>query len=657
MKKIIYIIIGVGLCTAMLSCAKGHEEEMLEFALEVAGNNRGELEKVMEHYEDDSLKLKTAKFLIRNMPGHCSYAPEDSGVVKAYANAVDSVLRAMKGETDYNIIRDSIDSMACRMGMDSLRKVQDCCIVKAEFIIANIDSAFQDWKHGPWARHIGFEDFCEWILPYKVEELQPLDDWRERLKSYHTEKMEGLKSCDQLRNSPLAAAKILNRNLADSLRPVTGLSVRFANIPLEQRAHIPFGQCGDYANMAATIMRSHGIPVVVEFTPQWAKRSLGHAWNVLKASDGKEIAFGGICDKLGELHKPHERMPKVYRYTYAHNREMMELNKEGGYIPALFRNVFMKDVTAERILCRDVTLETKGIKEKTIYLTVFNNKEWVPVAFGWNRKGRVTFKDMGVDVMYLPVTFGNGTMKAAGEPFILEYDGGTKRIMADTLRKTDMRLERKYPVMEYGYEYIPRLTGGEFQASERPDFETYHVVHRIPEGKRAGQYIQVPDSVPPYRYWRYTSKKKHSFCSIAEVMFYAEGDTVKMEGKVIGTDGAWAGNRERTKEKVFDGDILTAFDAPRGEGCWTGVDFGYPVKMDHIIYYGRGDGNAVEMGDEYEFFYWNEGRWKSLGKKKANMPWLIYEEVPMDGLYLLRDLTKGVDERIFTYEEGKQVFW
>ena len=29
MKKIIYIIIGVGLCTAMLSCAKGHEEEML----------------------------------------------------------------------------------------------------------------------------------------------------------------------------------------------------------------------------------------------------------------------------------------------------------------------------------------------------------------------------------------------------------------------------------------------------------------------------------------------------------------------------------------------------------------------------------------------------------------------------------------------------
>jgi hypothetical protein len=140
-------------------------------------------------------------------------------------------------------------------------------------------------------------------------------------------------------------------------------------------------------------------------------------------------------------------------------------------------------------------------------------------------------------------------------------------------------------------------------------------------------------------------------------MFYAKGDTARMKGKVIGTKGAWNGDKERTREKVFDGDILTAFDAPRGEGCWVGLDFGKPVKVEHIIYYGRGDGNAVEMGDDYELFYWAEGRWKTLGKKKAEMPWLIYEGVPVDGLYLLRDLTKGIDERIFTYEDGKQVFW
>ena len=55
-------------------------EQRLESALEFAGKNRGELEKVLEHYKDDSQKLEAAKFLIRNMPHWYSYegAPLDS---------------------------------------------------------------------------------------------------------------------------------------------------------------------------------------------------------------------------------------------------------------------------------------------------------------------------------------------------------------------------------------------------------------------------------------------------------------------------------------------------------------------------------------------------------------------------------------------------
>lgn len=44
----------------------------LEKALVLAKENRQELEKVLAFYKDDSLKLETAKFLIRNMPGHYS---------------------------------------------------------------------------------------------------------------------------------------------------------------------------------------------------------------------------------------------------------------------------------------------------------------------------------------------------------------------------------------------------------------------------------------------------------------------------------------------------------------------------------------------------------------------------------------------------------
>ena len=39
----------------------------LEHALSMAGENRVELEKVLEYYKNDSLKLEAARFLIRNM--------------------------------------------------------------------------------------------------------------------------------------------------------------------------------------------------------------------------------------------------------------------------------------------------------------------------------------------------------------------------------------------------------------------------------------------------------------------------------------------------------------------------------------------------------------------------------------------------------------
>lgn len=657
MKKKIFYILTLPLCLLM-ACQKNPDDFMLEQALQFAGENRVELEKVLAHYANDSQKLEAAKFLIRNMPGHYSYA--DTAAINNYAVAMDSVIESMTEEKDFNIIRDSIDQLAKRMGIDTLQKVQDCHIIDANFLIQNIDTAFYDWQQGPWAKHICFEDFCEWILPYKVEELQPLDNWRSRLKNFHTDKLSDLDYCDQLRNSPLAAARVLNGNLADSLKPVTGLSVRYANVPMESRAHLPFGQCNDYAQMAATILRSHGIPVVVDFTPQWAKRSLGHAWNVLFSDDGRMIPFGGICSRLGELHKFEEKMPKVYRHTYSSNPELMELNKTEKYVPSVFRNIFIRDVTKGTIRCSDVTLK---INNRNIcdsgyaYLFVFDNHDWIPVAFGKINGGKISFKDMGEDVMYLPAIYRNGRIEPISEPFVLKYDGTIRAIIPDTCKKQEMTLDRKYPVMEYSYSYIPRLNDGEFQASNDANFKKYYVAHRIKEGKAVGQYVNIPDSIPPCRYWRYTNNRYYTFCSIAEVMLYAKGDTARLQGKVIGTEGSWGNSSIHLKETVFDGNILTSFDAPRGEGCWAGLDLGKPAKIDHLIYYGRGDGNSVEIGDEYELFYWEDGQWNSLGRQKAKQVYVKYKNVPTNGLYLLRDNTKGIDERIFTFEDGKQVWW
>lgn len=398
------------------------------------------------------------------------------------------------------------------------------------------------------------------------------------------------------------------------------------------------------------------MPTAIDFTPQWAKRSQGHSWNVLIAENGEKVAFGGITTLMDEKQLMVETRAKIFRHTYSRNQELVDLNNGGEYVPKVFQNIFIRDVTKETIQCSDVTLKVNDNKHKYAYLLVFDNQGWAPVAYGTIENGKATFKDMGRDIAYLPVVYVDGRIKPIAEPFILNYDGSIKRIVANTSKRKDMVLDRKYPVKEYFYQYIPRLKDGEFQGSNDPDFETYYVAHHINDGKPSGQYVQVSDTIPPCRYWRYTSNNGSSFCNIAEVMFFEKGKKEKLEGTVIGTDGSWGNNPSRTKETVFDGDILTSFDAPQGRGCWAGLDMGEPVKVDHIIYYGRGDGNAIEIGDEYELRYWDNG-WKSMGRQRAKNVYVKYKNVPQNALYHLKNHTKGTDERIFTYENGKQVWW
>lgn len=655
-KLYLFLVIFVLLCANVSCTSSAEQDKELEYALEFAKENRAELENVLVHYAGNSLKLKAAKYLISNMPGHYSYV--DANASHRYAAVVDSVLNSMRYERNYDAIRDSIDKCAKAMGMDTLRKEFDCRLMSSDFLIKNIDEAFDDWQNGAWARHVGFEDFCEYILPYKAEELQPLDGWRSRLKHFCTDKLADLDCCDQLRHSPLAAARILNKNLADSLQPTTGLAVKHVYLPLECRARIPFGQCADYVKMATSVFRSHGIPVCEEVTPQWAGRSLGHAWNVLLSSDGRKVSFAGITEQIDGLHKAEERMAKVYRRTYAINRELQQMNLTEAYVPEVFRDMFIKDVTSEDISCRDVSVDVVDVKGGYVYLFTFDNRKWVPVAYGKISKGKVVFRDMGLNIVYLPACYNaEGKIEPVANPFILHYDGLLESIVPDTCKKTTLRLSRKYPVMEYAYEYIPRLTDGEFQASNSSDFSTCQVVHKIKKGCAEGVEFQVPDTIAPNRYWRYTSNRYASFCSIAEVSFYQGKDTLRARGKVIGTEGSWGNDSTHTREKVFDDDILTAFDAPRGEGCWVGLDFGKPVKLDHIVYYGRGDGNSVELGDTYGLYYWNGKRWECIEKKKAAHPYVVFHDVPTGGLYLFRDLTKGYDERVFTYKNGKQIWW
>ena len=75
-----------------------------------------------------------------------------------------------------------------------------------------------------------------------------------------------------------------------------------------------------------------------------------------------------------------------------------------------------------------------------------------------------------------------------------------------------------------------------------------------------------------------------------------------------------------------------------------------------VAKYPEDDSNRIFPGQRYELFYW-DGKWKSLGQQVAQHDYLEYRHVPKGALLWLRNLDEGVQERIFIYEGGRQIWY
>ena len=196
--------------------------------------------------------------------------------------------------------------------------------------------------------------------------------------------------------------------------------------------------------------------------------------------------------------------------------------------------------------------------------------------------------------------------------------------------------------------------GGVFEGSNHPDFlekDTLFIIQSKPE--RLSTTVKSW-SDKEYRYLRYFGPAKGS-CNVSEVAFYEKNDTVALSGKIIGTPGCYQHDGTHEYTNVFDGKTWTSFDYFKPTGGWAGLDLGRKVRVERIVYTPRNRDNYVRPGDVYELFYCDND-WKSAGKIKATADSLVFRDIPANALLLLRNHTRGLDERIFIYENKTQLW-
>jgi hypothetical protein len=645
MKKYILLIF----LLFLFSCTQ--QNNYLQEALQQAGSNRTELEKVLKHYENDTLKLRAAEFLIENMPAHYSYKNEK--LLQSYYNEIDTAISAnFDNETNRNTTQRISQKYETPANVEIVSDVQ---VITAEYLIDNIDRAFEVWQNGEWATHVSFDDFCEYILPYKGYEGQTLDDWRKYGKDLLKGEIDRLHYCDMDKNSTYRAANTVSKEIIKLNRqylPFGGVRA-LPVMRVSSLARLPFGSCGDYSLLALAVMRSKGIPVAEDYTPQWAFQPQAHAWNVILNNRGKNMMFSAGSSNPGEVHIPDEKIAKVFRRTYAGNREVLQMQKTGKAVPPAFENPCFKDVTDEYMQTSDVPLDIPAEfrkKSQYAYLAVFNNVEWIPVHYGKIENNKAIFHKMGRNCMYMPVLYDEKGVIPFAAPFYITPKGEIKHCQVDTNKTQTVIVRRKYFVGIHTYDVGERMWHGKFQAANRADFSDSVTIYSIPELTVQSAEVPMDTVKTAYQYWRYCSPY-WQFGNVAEIYFYENGKSIR--GKIIGTEGSKDINM---KEAAFDGDPLTLFDSPQPNGSWVGMDFGKPVRLSGISYTPRGDGNDITPGDLHELLYWDNNRWISLGKRKADNVKLVYENAPANTLFWIRNHSRGRDERIFTYENGRQVW-
>ncbi len=648
----------------------------LKQALDLAGENRSELEKVLEYYkyQGNEEKYAASCFLIQNMIGNASCDTSHLVLYRSFLSWADSLnsvhkdnskLLKEKLKSSWQLYKDSL-----QLGSQYQQYFADCETIDADYLIREIELAYMSWNNNPYKS--SFADFMEYILPYRRINGLPIEDWREH---FYLKYKNHFHDC-----YPLPLLKACDTLLYE-FREIKHSRYILTDYPLlkvEDFEQLKIGLCYHKCWYNSMAFSSLGIPCAIDFVPAWGNKNRGHSWNVI-IDNGESHAFEPFWDndrwKYKRIYNNKSwdnrygvfKLPKVYRHTFASHPEgpILDTRIQHENIPSLFRNIKKKDVSHEYFEVQDVEIELSNkVPDNTYYcyLCVFGYHQWHPVQWGKIEGDKVKFKAMGKGIVYLPCFYQNGSFKYAADPFLLTEKGVIESLVSTDEIKQDISINRLiYQNPNYG-EGIKGLKNCRIEVSDDACFSSADIVCHLPDSMLYRLNINYLKEPVKGRYVRIIFSDPMT--DIAELQFYAKkvgGQLERLVGQVIFSEGLNTNNISN----VFDGLTATSWsneqvdliDNCDQQMAWIGLDLGKNTEIDGIGYCPKID-SQLSGQNEYELLVWNDG-WKPIARKKGNGGVLNYTDVPANSLLLLKNKqwSNRSRERIFIYKNGEQKWY
>ncbi|MBB5438182.1 hypothetical protein HDC92_001857 [Pedobacter sp. AK017] len=641
----------------LLGCYRSPES--VTKIISLAADNGKYLTEVIEHERlyGDKKKLKAANFLISNMIDKYSIEGNEidnyNGIFNVFRDYLQQKKFIYKKSPVIQAKWDSIVNIHGYPTIDEMEMIEDYKKIKSKFLIDNIDSAFVNYN-SKWGKHLSFDQFCEYLLPYR-NYTEKLESWRGVLFNTYSSLFDSVKEKDiyhVVESVNTALEKIMDTNHTLWEYPY---DISTTNMLLARR-----GSCKQIVAHTSLLFRAHGIPVGIDYTPLWGDRPNGHFWNTVVLENGKNFPFEAATIPFGGIDNFPYRLSKVFRRTFAIQKNEMPENKNE--VPEDLLDNRRIDVTSSYVKSYNIEIplikNLRTIKCKSAIICTYSKTSWKAQDWGKIKNGKAYFKDIGPNILYLAMFYFNGEYIPASNPFILTKKGELNFITPNKKKLTNEVLTRKNPSWPVNIKNMSMSIGAKFEGANKADFSDAEMLDSIKD--MPDKYVEVKlNGTKKFKYVRMIGPQNKN-AVIAEIEFYTKSLTGKMlkipATKIIGYPEVTK-DAATPYQNAFDNDPNTYFMGGKKSFGWAGLEFQKPIALSKIRYSPRSDTNFILIGDTYNLMIWSNNSWVSLGKKVAVDQFLNYNNIPANSLFLLRNLSRGKEERPFTLENGKQIWW
>ena len=594
------------------------QETPLELALQQSGSHRGELEKVLAYFSrepSDSLELQAARFLIQNMPGHTT---PQGNYIRQYRAALQDQLSL---EEPFQRMLLALPAQ-CPDFRQKLTFSEDIQHIDPQELIRHIRTTFNQRAQLPYLQELDFNVFCEYVLPYTIAGYDLRKNW-ETPPDFCEE--PHLLTCyyDDCRHSIAMIAENITHRLhlpaPIHLQPDSLLG-----------NHIWTPDELEKAKWIACCLA--GIPAVLDYIP-------------CQEVPDQPACWACYLDPRLALSLPEplqgKNIAKIFRHTYTAQSIPQPSARET--IPAFFRNPFCKDVTSLYLKTAEARIVASfPVPTRYMYLAIYDQGEWSPVSFSVVEHNSGHFAHLGKNCVYLPLCCPGDTLLPLAPPFLLDSQGQSHSLVPDHRKLQSLRLDRLRPYIPPATSRYDNYKRSRYECSDDPEFRQADTVYIIPHDLYFKNETILVDTTLKKRYWRLVPPEKSNWSELS--FLDARGNPLS---------GTWIG--KDTRETTYLGDQDP--DTYKTIFGWLGMDFGRAVSVAAIRHMPRSDKFNICPGHRYELQYYGEKGWLSAGIREADSFEIEFSYVPAQALYRLRDLTQNLNGHIFTWENGKYIFW